>query len=300
VFAVLQGEHGPVRMHGEGHEHPDELSFLLDGYGARLVIDPGYINWENHALVKLSTDHNTVLVDGEGAEYGPFGDQGVAVGNDAFLTAMTHDGPFSDVAVSTSYQGVDFVRRLVRVDGRYLVVEDRMAAPAAHAYAWLLNGWGGGDVPDATFERFDDGARWTGPLARVEARVVPVGEVDGTPSATSDLQEHATVWGQWAMHERLRYEAVQASGAGFLAAVLPSPATEAPAPVPAVAHPAPGLAAIAWWSSDGATRYDVVVNRTGAAVDVSTGGETVAAAAGTTLRIARPTGDPIVRVLAPL
>lgn len=300
LFAVLQGEQGPARLAGQGHEHPDELSFLLDGWGARLVIDPGYINWEHHGLVKLSSDHNTILVDGFGAEPGDFSNQGMAVGEDAFLTVLTHDGPFSDVAVSTSYQGVDFVRRLVRVDGRYLVVEDRMAAPAAHAYAWLLNGWGGGDVPDSTFELFENGGRWTGPLARVEARVVPVGEVLGAPVATSDLAEHATNWGQWAMHERLRYEVTQAAGAGFLAAVLPSPATELLAAVPALAHPAPGVAAIAWWSSDGGTRYDVVVNRTGASVEVAIGGTTHAAAPGTSLRIARPTGEPIVRVLTPL
>ena len=281
IYFVLQGEHGPARVNGQGHEHPDELSFLMHGFGAPLVIDPGYINWENHNLVKYASDHNTILVDGKGAEYKEIGGQALDVGSDAFLGPMTHDGSFYYVSVTTSYQGVNLVRRLILVDGRYLVVEDRMDAQGAHTYTWLLNGWGGGDVPSSSFELLGDGGRWSGPLARLEAHVAPVGKVLKAASVSSKLEEHAVVWGQWAMHERLAFEVTQGEGAGFLAVVLPAPASEG---LPQV-EMSSGPAGVAWasWRIDDSTRYSVVVNRTGTAVEVGAW----TAGPGTTVRIER-------------
>ena len=39
-----------MRVNGLGHEHPDELSFLLWADGQELI-DPGYIDWENRHKV---------------------------------------------------------------------------------------------------------------------------------------------------------------------------------------------------------------------------------------------------------
>ncbi len=59
TFFHMQSEHGLMRTSGVGHEHADGLSFVLHAHGVPLVLDPGYINWDNHDLVRYGRDHNS-------------------------------------------------------------------------------------------------------------------------------------------------------------------------------------------------------------------------------------------------
>lgn len=217
VYLLLQGEHGTVRVHGEGHEHADELSLMIRAFGRPLLLDPGYIDWSNHSLVMYPKDHNTILVDGKGApisEWLPF-----AAGADAFLTPMRHDQGISRVAVKTFYEGVHFQRRVVRVAPRVFVVEDRMNGDnVRHNYTILWNGAGGGDIPDSSFIQFGDGARWENGEAYVEVRTTPV--AGGPGNLSHHLEEHATSYGSFGMHEQLQVESFMDSPAGFLTLIV--------------------------------------------------------------------------------
>jgi hypothetical protein len=275
TFFWLQGEHGAPRVHAGGHEHADELSFILWHGGQPLLIDPGYINYANHDLVKYTSDHNSILVDGVGS---PFSGWEVEAGADSFLTPMTTLGRATWVGVATTYAGASFVRTVVRLDQHWFVIWDQIdAAGVSHEYRWLLNGMAGGDVPGSTFEPRSDGARWSGPSAWLEAHVAPV---SGEATLSHDLQEHATSWGAWATHERLTAFATMSELAGFLTVLVPgSSGDEAPAVT--TEGPMPGVRAMTLAHSSGA--WWVCANHSGVVVAMAVGGASVEAAPGLTL-----------------
>ncbi|NOZ01162.1 MAG: hypothetical protein GXP54_04655, partial [Deltaproteobacteria bacterium] len=261
TYLVLQGEHGTVREHGEGHEHADELSFLLWAHGRPLLIDPGYIDWDHHDMVRYASDHNTILVDGKGSPVSDVFKQFVGV--DAFLSKMVSEGSITWVEVQTKYQGVSFVRRLVRVDKAAFVIEDRMdGGGMVHTYSLLLNGMGGGDVPDSLFKILNDGGRWNNAPATVDAHILPVSG-PWPASISHDLQEHATGHGVWAMHERLVADAVMDDPAGFLSAILTSSGADE-TPETSSGQYGPGTAWVSWAS--GEKCFHVVSNQTNADV----------------------------------
>lgn len=222
LYMYLCGEHGPVRVNGLGHEHPDELGFIVWAHGKPLIIDPGYINYENHSLVFRPTDHNTILVDGKGSRFDSISEMGLNVGNDAFLSCPGSQGDLSWTAVSTSYEGVAFQRQILRVRDEYLIVHDLIQASRNHVYTLLLNGMGGGTTPDSSFQETDDGAIWTNQGVAVQSVTAAS---DGIMTVSSALEEHnAPQWGQWMTHRRLAVQASMRQGvAGFLTVLTFAP-----------------------------------------------------------------------------
>lgn len=283
VYVVLQGEHGPVRLHGEGHEHADELSLMLRAYGQSLILDPGYINWANHDLVRHATDHNTVLVDGKGAPVSEVLDN--LVGADAFLTPMRSEGLLTWVAVKTAYEGAAFQRRVVRVADRFFVVEDRIAGDGQpHAYSLLWNGYGGGDVPGSAFSLLGDGARWVGPDAWVEVHTAPA---SGGVDLSHDLQEHVTAFGEWALHERLVATRVMDDPAGFLTVLVSGRAGEE-APVVTTTLFEDGVPRIVWTERDLA--YLAASNHTATDVTIPDWYQALSIPPGLTIEVVRLQG----------
>jgi hypothetical protein len=287
LHLVLQGEHGVVRDHGAGHEHADELSFLMWAHGELLILDPGYISWPNHDKVKYATDHNTILVDGVGSPYEQLGGLDIDIGADSFLGPMQTDGPATWVEVTTAYAGAGFARRVVRVDGRLFVVEDAIdGGGGTHAYSLLLNGMAGGDVAGSTFTLLPDGAAWDRTAARVEAHVLPLGG-DGSVTVSNALEEHQAGFGKWAMHERLNVEATLAAPAGFLTLLVPGVAGAPPWDL-ATATPAPGIAAASLRVPPDGTLVRIVANHTGATAEVALAGRTDVVPPGLLVRVGEP------------
>jgi hypothetical protein len=219
LYLVLQGEHEKMRLHGLGHEHPDELSFILWAYGQPLILDPGYISWALHSKVNKPSDHNTILVDGKGSPV----IASTIFGADAYLSEMAQKGSAASVYVTTNYENVNFKRRVVRIKQEFFITEDRIEASKKHTYSFLLNGYGGGDVPDSSFQMQSSCAQWNGKNAGVKACILPV---TGTGVYSSSLEEHSTAWNKWQMHERLKVEAEMNSPSGFLSVIFPFKAGE--------------------------------------------------------------------------
>ncbi|PKN54338.1 MAG: hypothetical protein CVU56_27155 [Deltaproteobacteria bacterium HGW-Deltaproteobacteria-14] len=269
TLLVLLGEHGRARSAGIGHEHADSLALLLHAHGEPLAIDPAYVDFEHHDLVKRGRDHNIVLVDGEGP---PFPFEVTAPSGDAWLGPLEGDAARTTVIGRTAYLGVTLWRRVLRVDGATFVVADRVVADdgAPRTYTFALNGLGGGDVPDGSFTLAADGATWTRPLAAL--RVVTAA-TNGALTTTSRLEEHATAHGTFALHATLDASATMATDAGFLTLLEPEATGAAPAAV-TVAQVAPGVALATRDSAGVVTRF--ASNTTAQAAVVAVSGQAIA------------------------
>ncbi|GEM_PF-437276 len=213
---VVEGENGTVNFAGAGHEHPDPTSFLLHAHGEYLAIDPGYINFELHDMVKRGRDHNVILVDGEGPEmkfdYLPK--------TEGFLGEIQSNNTSVSVVVNTGYLGITVDRTITRIDNAIYIIADSVSSEAPRSLAFQLNGFGGGEVPDSAFQLTQDGAVWNRPGASLHLWSWALADTPGLPNHR--LEEHATSWGTWAMHEAFRLEATMGPEAGgFLSVMVP-------------------------------------------------------------------------------
>jgi len=195
AWLLLLGEHGTARTHGMSHEQPDGTHLILAAFREILLLDSGYVKWEEKDLVCHAENHSTVLVDGEGP---PDNYQVALVGADAWLTGWDVRDEWKTAVSSMSYAGAERARRVVLFPEGWLLIHDRIDASAEHAWDWLLHGHGGGTA--GGFEALPAGARWTRPLARVQAEVVTTA---GPPICTHHEDAHSFSYGVVESHEVL-------------------------------------------------------------------------------------------------
>ena len=217
LWFMVQGEHDSVRINGFGHEQPDATTVLLWYGGEYLLIDPGYINWENRQHVNLAKDHNLVLIDGKGPYLNPWG---VDTGVDAYLEDWDPDPLITSVQVSTAWNSTEVSRRVIRVNNSFFLLADHFIPDDSdsHTYTFQMNGNGGRDVNNGTFELLEQGGVWVRPGASVKVSPVPVisAAVYGERG-----EEHATSWGNRALHSVLTAEVSAVGQFSFLTSILP-------------------------------------------------------------------------------
>ena len=186
-----------------GHEHPDPGAFSLVAGGERLIIDSGYMGWDDHDLVNKPENHNILLVDGQGPQLyrlvipetqvkagkvslkRPEQEGGWAPALDgmAYLTASDTVTPGVHLAeVLTSYKvnvpATEIRRRVTFLASRFLVVQDRALTAyngpglslQRKAYTFQIHGNGGG-TSGGEFSATEHGGLWIRPGARVRAAV---------------------------------------------------------------------------------------------------------------------------------
>ena len=264
LYVHVNHERGPVRNAGFSHEHADNLSVIVHAFGEPLIIDPGYIDYSHHQLVKYATDHNLVLVDGDGPPFFPLDPLVETQPNcDAFLHTFDADPALTTLIASTKYADAELARRVVRVDGRFVVLADRMTSAAPREYTWQLNGLAGGDTPNTTFTATDLGGVWARPNARAVVAVLPT---VGAATFAQTLEDHQNDGGH-KQHVRLTAAATMDTGAGFLTVILPE-RTDDPAATVVAVDPGAGVAGLEVTFGDGAV-YVVGVNLSAASATVS-------------------------------
>ena len=247
VVAIVQAEHDTASEFGrdrdgrglapESHEHAEPGSFLLHAFGERLVLDPGYFSFTQRNLVAEPKDHSIILVDGGGPmNYlaaslnwldDPLGRPPVD-GQATLSDTLDSDG-LDAARVTTRYglsaaEGALIQRRVLFVADRYLLLADRVQAPVAHIYTWLVHGNGGADS-GGEFTLTATGGRWTRPGASLD---VGIATDAGIPSLETTSALHEEAGGAARSHAVLRASASRAQ-VRALTLVYPSPAgVEAP------------------------------------------------------------------------
>jgi hypothetical protein len=214
TYVMFLAENGSARTNGYGHEHPDGLSFILYAMGKSLAIDSGYINYENHDLVRYAKNHNVILVDGKAPEPGMYTSGGVDAFFKDFMTT-----PFMDYCSAyTEFSGIRHSRSLLFPDKRYLIVTDDVKNNGIllHMYNWLLHGNGGGST-GGTFTSVADGGLWVNGNAALRAVVV---SPEGSLNLSSYDDYHGFDWGQEETHSVLRAD-IKSKNARYLAVLYP-------------------------------------------------------------------------------
>lgn len=196
-YALMLGEHGKIRQHGQGHEHPDALQLILHAGGEYLLLDSGYVSWEEKDAVAHAENHNLILVDGEG----PPDSEYTGIGSDAYLSNLYTDSlGYKSCHGETSYAGASFKRDLLVTPHGVVVVVDEVEAPDAGELEIIWHGNGGG-TSGGQYIGGAGGGAWIRPEASLAVTVAREGE---SASCDSLTQTHAFIHGQALEHEALR------------------------------------------------------------------------------------------------
>ncbi len=215
---MLLGEHGKVRQHGQGHEHPDASQLIIYDQGEYLLMDSGYIGYEEKEPVAHAVNHNLILVD----DLGPPDSEYTGIGSDTYLSGYSDSGAgFKSCRSATSYQGTDFVRQVVVGPHGMVVVADRFFRPAEAEMTLLWHG----NALGQDFARDGNRAAWSRPGATLHGVVT-----SGLPGMECDnvTQTHSFHHGEALEHETLRCQVEGASGR-FLTLFQVSPGPSQPA-----------------------------------------------------------------------
>lgn len=146
--SLVDGREGvTVAMHSgpyqAGHQHPDQNSFVIHAYGAKLAIDGGYYDWYGSPHFKAysmqSLAHNTLLVNGEGQAACTEGADG-RIGD--WFDSPAYGYVVGDAADPDIYRGAlrQFERRILFLKPGFVAIHDIVATPKEPAaYDWLLH-----------------------------------------------------------------------------------------------------------------------------------------------------------------
>ena len=195
-YALMLGEHGKIRKHGQGHEHPDASQLLIHARGEYLLMDSGYISWEEKDVVSHPENHNLILVDGEG----PPDSEYTGIGSDTYLSGFHVDeSGYKGCRSETAYAGATFRRDLLVTPHDVVVVLDRVEAASDANLTIVWHGNGGGSSGGEFFPGLRGGA-W---VRNGASLVVTVANRAAAADCDSVTQVHALSHGAPLEHSAL-------------------------------------------------------------------------------------------------
>jgi hypothetical protein len=274
TYLIMMAEQGiaagfAYRYDGEplegagGHEHSDPGATHMMAHGEVLLLDSGYLGWENHSKVNKPKNHNLILVDSRGPQspwlsippftiedggvviLDPSREGGYVPGEDSeaflqqgFSTAfLEHARVDSRYAANASPTGWN--RRMVFVDQTYFLQADVAVAEDGQPHEFdLLAHLNGGGTTGAS-QPVDSGGRVVRDAASLEVRVASA----RGPATLSTTQDVHDAWHWREETHTVLHSAVQAPSAAFLTVYYPLAAGE---DVPVIEKIAEGSGAAAF------------------------------------------------------
>jgi hypothetical protein len=134
-------KHGIILSGAKSHHQGDATSFSLYAHGKLLAIDPGYPGSTESDAVNKPTDHNLILVNGNGPNP-PNGEFVSVLTNTAFIENH-FDLPSLDYGeIRASYHGATQVRQALFLNGRFCLLADFLKGQPSNNYTFQLHGYG--------------------------------------------------------------------------------------------------------------------------------------------------------------
>lgn len=135
------GKHGIILSGAKSHHQGDATSFSLFARGELLAIDPGYPGSSESDAVNKPTDHNLILVNGNGPN--PPNGEFVSVTTNTAYIGNPFDLPSLDYGeVSASYHGASQVRKAIFLKGKVALLADYLSSQSSNNYTFQLHGHG--------------------------------------------------------------------------------------------------------------------------------------------------------------
>jgi hypothetical protein len=217
VYMHVTSKYGTARTGAGGHNHSDELSYLIYAYGQLLALDAGYIQYNSRTLVCNSNNHNMILVNGNGT---PCGSIFSAGGADAFIDSHYSFPEFDLVQTHTQYQNATIERDILFMDKKYFVTADFIQSGVPNNYTYQLHGWGQENGNDSTGE-FHETA--TGRVIYKKNDVSLLAEIKSMPNAsyTKTLSPHELTYNTFQNHTAYNATSSNVNAGHFLALLFP-------------------------------------------------------------------------------
>jgi hypothetical protein len=224
TYLIMMAESGiaagyAFRFDGEplegsaGHEHSDPGATHMMAHAEVLLLDSGYLGWQNHDKVRWPQNHNLLLVDGKGPQITqlsipPFTivDGGIVIedmsreggyvpGEDcqASLSQGFATDFFEHARMQTQYflkvPTTDWTRRMSFVDKQYFIQADTVTVEDGQVHQLeILHHLNGGGTSGGQFEQTEQGALVVRPGASLIVQVALAGG-DLSFSVTEDIHD---------------------------------------------------------------------------------------------------------------
>jgi hypothetical protein len=168
TYFALLGKNGFALSGADFHNHADDASFIMMVNGQMMAMDPGYVYQMNidsaitlpeFAINRLlfrdsvakPEDHNLILVDNKGTDYGI---PSKSNGANCYIEKYFKSPVQNYAEVRTNYQSTDITRKVLHVRNKYFLLIDHMVSDAPHQYSMLLHGYGATGIDSFTNGRF--------------------------------------------------------------------------------------------------------------------------------------------------
>jgi hypothetical protein len=181
IYLHFIAKHGIALTGAKSHHQGDAGSFSLFAYGQLLALDPGYPGAAQSDAVNKPTDHNLILVNGNGPNP-PNGEFVNTTTNTASIENYFDSPSIGYGEVNASYYGAGITRKILFVHDKYFISGDFISSAAINNYTFQLHGNGlSGALPtDATGAFYPDFANSTVMYQRDSVHLLALVRHDGT------------------------------------------------------------------------------------------------------------------------
>jgi hypothetical protein len=186
TYLHATGQNGLPLTAASGHNQGDETSFMLVHKGKELLIDPGYLSWDQRSSVSGASSHNLILIDGNGPDDCESWVDTLCLGvnaAEASTVSQISDGSFAQSSlIDSTYESVDVDRNILSINkGEYFLIHDNLDSGSSHTYTHQLHGI-------ETYTTAGDISTWTHDGSALDVAVVS-DTANLSSSTRSDIHE---------------------------------------------------------------------------------------------------------------
>ncbi len=154
IYMHFIAQHGIALTGAKSHHQGDAGSFSMFAGGQLLALDPGYPGAAQSSVENKPTDHNLVLVNGNGPNP-PNGEFVNTATNTAYIENCFSTSLLDYGEIRTSYFGASITRKTLFINHRYFMLGDFITSTATNDYTFQLQGNGlAGALPSAATGAF--------------------------------------------------------------------------------------------------------------------------------------------------
>ncbi|WP_051359764.1 T9SS type A sorting domain-containing protein [Adhaeribacter aquaticus] len=220
-YLHMNGKNGLALTNSGGHNHGDASSFIIHAKGQLLALDAGYLSYSKRADLGQPTNHNLILVNGNGPAIGTTGSANDA---QAYIEKSFSSDHLDYGEVRTNYLNSNITRKTLFVRKTYFLIADFVSATdgIAKDFTWQLHGYGleNGSNNTGTFTNSltSHEGTWHKNSVNLKAHVTAT---NGAISYNTAIKPHEITYNVTENHTTLLAQTNAVTSTQFLSALYP-------------------------------------------------------------------------------